>query len=80
MTLERPTPQPPDPLTEQKYKVAEIARIFGVGSATVRRWIREGKLHALRMPGERGKAQYRITRSELKRFAEHKFDQEAKKP
>lgn len=74
MSLERPTPMPSrDGKNEKLFKVSEIATWFNVSPATVRRWIKEGKLKAIKMPGEEGKGQYRIERSELKRFGEHKF-------
>lgn len=43
--------------------IGEVARIFGVTVATVRRWEREGKIDAVRTPG----GQRRFDRAEIDR-------------
>lgn len=43
--------------------IGEVARIFGVTVATVRRWEREGKISAERTPG----GQRRFDRAEIER-------------
>ena len=43
--------------------IGEVARIFGVTVATVRRWEREGKIDAVRTPG----GQRRFDRAEIER-------------
>ena len=43
--------------------IGEVARIFGVTVATVRRWEREGKISAQRTPG----GQRRFDRAEIER-------------
>lgn len=43
--------------------IGEVARIFGVTVATVRRWEREGKISAERTPG----GQRRFNRAEIER-------------
>ena len=43
--------------------IGEVARIFGVTVATVRRWEREGKIGAERTPG----GQRRFDRAEIER-------------
>ena len=43
--------------------IGEVARIFGVTVATVRRWEREGKISAQRTPG----GQRRFNRAEIER-------------
>lgn len=60
---------PSDPL----YTTGAVARTFGVKPATVRRWIAAGKMKAVRMPGEKGKGQFRVHLSEMKRFGHHTF-------
>ena len=43
--------------------IGEVARLFGVTVATVRRWEREGKISAQRTPG----GQRRFNRAEIER-------------
>lgn len=43
--------------------IGEVARLFGVTVATVRRWEREGKISAERTPG----GQRRFNRAEIER-------------
>lgn len=45
---------------------AEVARIFRVSASSVTRWVREGHVPAIRLPGERG--QIRIRRTDVELF------------
>lgn len=54
------------PQTEHLLTVKDVAARFGVTIATVRRWIKDGRLRA-RMPGGQ-KAGYRIPESEVERL------------
>lgn len=49
---------------KQFYRPAEIATIMGVTKATVRRWIKEGEIEAVKM-----KNRYYIDRSVLCEFS-----------
>jgi excisionase family DNA binding protein len=53
------------------YTTAAVGRIFGVTSETVRAWIQQGKLPAVRTPGKRG--HLRVRYNDLKAFAEARF-------
>jgi excisionase family DNA binding protein len=52
---------------KEYYTSEEIARILSIHVATVRRWIREGKLPAILL----GKS-YRVTKEDLRRFLEER--------
>ena len=52
--------------SEPLYSVTEIANRLKIKPATLRLYVRSGKLNALRI-GERGN--FRITESEYRRFA-----------
>lgn len=60
----------PDSEDDKLYTTARVADLFGVTTETVRDWIARGTLKAVK-PG--GVGQYRIKRSELIRFANHKY-------
>lgn len=47
------------------YSVLEVSRMLDVHAETVRRWIREGKLHSLQGSGRHG---YRVTDEHLRAF------------
>ncbi|UXA09640.1 helix-turn-helix domain-containing protein (plasmid) [Mycobacterium sp. SMC-2] len=47
--------------------VAEVAAHYRTTDRTVQRWIREGKLPAVRVPGGRS---YRINKADVEAFAE----------
>ena len=51
-----------DPTTSY-LTVAEVARRYRTTPRTVQRWIREGRLRAVRLPGGRGR--YRINETDL---------------
>jgi excisionase family DNA binding protein len=51
---------------EQHFTVNDVAEYCMVSGITVRRWIREGKLSALKLPS----GHYRITRDDFKKFLE----------
>jgi excisionase family DNA binding protein len=46
------------------YKVSQIAQEFSVSAHTVARWIREGKIKAIKLPG----GTYRIPVEEVERI------------
>ena len=52
---------------EQYYSIEEVAKMLKVAYLTVYRWIQSGKLKS----NKAGK-QYRIEKSELDKFIEHK--------
>lgn len=52
---------------EQYYSIEEVAKMLKVAYLTVYRWIQSGKLSS----NKAGK-QYRIKKSELDKFIEHK--------
>lgn len=56
------TPNP----DERFYTAKEVARMMGVQPMTVKRWIREKKLHAVRMKGRT--TPWRIPSSSLMKF------------
>lgn len=51
-------------------RVRDIARIVRVHPETVRRWVRAGKLRAIRLPGENENKTLRIDEAEFARFLE----------
>ncbi len=51
---------------DQDYTVDELARVCRVHIATVRRWIADGKVQAIRLPG----GAFRITQAEVSRMRE----------
>lgn len=51
---------------DQLLTVAEVAKAVRASPATVRRWLREGRLHGLLPGGDR--LGYRIRESEVNRF------------
>ena len=59
------TPTEEDPL----LSVKRVANIFDVKEATVRGWIRDGKISATKLGGKA----FRIQQSEVKRFANVKY-------
>jgi excisionase family DNA binding protein len=56
---------------EKHYTVTELARILSVKPYTVRRWIREETITAVRLPGGRG--DYRISETEAKRLVNNTY-------
>ena len=58
--------------TAEYVTVEELAALLGVTEETVRRWLRSGALHGIRLPTRR--AGWRIPRSEVRRLLE--LDQE----
>ena len=60
-----------DPETEKLYTTSEVATMFSVSSETVRDWIAQGKLPAIRL----GSTHLRVTRTNLMKFANHKYEQ-----
>ncbi len=66
----------PDIMTEEKIKqtlvaafitAASAADILAVGHSTIYRWINEGRLESLKIPGP-GKPTYRIKSSSVRRL------------
>jgi excisionase family DNA binding protein len=49
----------------EELTVARVAKLFSVNRDTVRRWLREGRLKGIDLGGRAG---YRISREELRRF------------
>ena len=47
------------------YTVREFARALGISPATVREWIKAGKVNALEVSSGSGRKSYRIHRSEV---------------
>lgn len=47
------------------YSVIEVSKMLDVHAETVRRWIREGKIHSLQGAGRHG---YRVTDEHLRAF------------
>ena len=56
-----------DPM-DKMYTVAYVAEMFAVSKETVRLWIKQQKLDAVRINGY-----WRVPRSALMTFANHKF-------
>lgn len=54
---------------DSMLSVTEVAKTFGVKGFTVREWIKMKKIEATRTPG----GQWRVRKSEVKRFAENQF-------
>jgi excisionase family DNA binding protein len=52
---------------EQLLTVPEVAAVLRVDDNTVRRWIRRGRLHGMKLGGPGG---YRVRRSDLDAFLE----------
>ena len=50
-------------MVEQDYTVEELAEVCRVHVVTVRRWIAEGRIRAIRLPGS-----YRIPKVEVDRL------------
>jgi excisionase family DNA binding protein len=48
---------------ERLLTVAQVAKILAVDKTTVGRWIRNGDIEAVELPGSRTKKHYRIKRS-----------------
>jgi excisionase family DNA binding protein len=57
----------PTPTAEHLVSVTQAAGMLGCTQQTVRKWIREGKLSALKMPG--ATAPYLLVRSEVEAHA-----------
>ena len=50
--------------------VQEVANIFRVDDATVRRWVKQGSLEAILLPHKNERVAYRIKRSVLEKMVE----------
>jgi len=50
--------------------VQEVASIFRVDDATVRRWVKQGSLEAILLPHKNERVAYRIKRSVLEKMVE----------
>lgn len=60
---------PTDQTIERRaYKADEVADMIGVHVATVRRWIKTGKLRATRVDPDNPREPYRIPASEVTRI------------
>ena len=53
-------------MDEKWLTVAQVAELLGVKPATVRRWLAEGLLEGVRLPGTR--SGWRISQSAVERF------------
>jgi hypothetical protein len=62
-----------DPETDTLYTTAKVAELFSVTQETVRDWISDGKLPAIRLRS----GHLRVTRRELVAFANHRFGGES---
>ncbi len=51
---------------EKHYSVAELSKLLGLKPATIRTWIREGKIKAVKFGGDKG--DWRIPESEAVRL------------
>jgi excisionase family DNA binding protein len=51
---------------QKRIKIKDVANYCMVSKTTVRRWIENGKLRAIRLPG----GHYRIDRADYRRFLE----------
>ncbi len=47
------------------YRVSEVARLFDVHANTIRKWVKTGILHSIKLPGS---GYNRFTRDELNRL------------
>jgi excisionase family DNA binding protein len=56
---------------EQYYSVAQLAKMLSVKPYTVRRWIKDKTIEAIRLPGERG--DYRISKTEASRLVNNTY-------
>lgn len=63
MTIITPSEEDPFMTTE------EIGKIFNVGPATVRDWVKVGKLKGVKLDGRN----WRVLRSEMIRFANERY-------
>lgn len=54
--------------TETMYRLAQVAKIFGLHPNTIRKHIRRGTLKAIKLPG--ATSPYLIPESEVQRFKE----------
>jgi excisionase family DNA binding protein len=52
-------------MEEKPLTVEQVAELFGVNRDTVRRWLREGRMKGRFLGGRAG---YRITREDVRRF------------
>ena len=50
------------------FRVGEAAKLLSVHNTTIKRWIQEGKLQAIKLPG----GHYRIPRGEILRILQAK--------
>jgi putative resolvase len=48
---------------ERQYKLVEVQKILGVSRATLKRWIYDGKMKAVKIG-----AHWRVSESEVRRF------------
>lgn len=56
---------------EKHYSVAELARMLSVKPYTVRRWIHDNEVKAVKLPGGRG--DYRISETEATRLVNNTY-------
>jgi excisionase family DNA binding protein len=54
----------PDELTQERIKIKDVASKCMVSQTTVRRWIENGQLRAIRLPS----GHYRINQADYRRF------------
>jgi len=60
--------------TEELLTVREVASILRVDETTVRRWIKDGALEAIKLPHDGKRVTHRVKRSTVNSILNH-FDQ-----
>lgn len=58
---------------EKHYTTEQVAELFEVGAATVRQWIRDKKLAAIKLPGS---GRIRVPESAVRNLANQKYGAE----
>lgn len=60
-----------DEQTEELLTVQEVANILRVDETTVRRWIKDGALEAIKLPNEGKRVTHRVRRSTVNSILNH---------
>jgi excisionase family DNA binding protein len=67
--VEAAEPTPPTPNTSEKfYKLSEVAKRLDIGRSTLKKWIYEKKIKAVKFGTGGGSDPWRIADSEIARF------------
>lgn len=70
MTTKRRRTPPPRPISDEKlYKLAELEYLLSAGRKTLKRWIHEGKLEAVKL-GKGINVPWRVSEAALRKFRE----------